>query len=175
MPLICSSVGLLTEWTGSEPPRATSSEPPQSESEAVEGGRARGASGPDRRPARRLATASVRRPLSGEPGQAVADAAAIWRDLLAGRWSLVGHFDADARRFVLARANEGAKRGRVSGLSARQNQACERAAAGYGNKAIGHHLGVSASTVSVLLSRAAAKVGARSRVALIEIWRARGG
>jgi DNA-binding CsgD family transcriptional regulator len=54
-------------------------------------------------------------------------------------------------------------------LSDRERQAASLAALGHGNKQIAYDLGIALSTVSTYLERAAAKLGAQSRVSLIQI------
>jgi DNA-binding NarL/FixJ family response regulator len=58
---------------------------------------------------------------------------------------------------------------RVAKLSDRERQAATLAALGHGNKHIAFDLGIAISTVSKYLERAAAKLGAGSRVSLIQI------
>lgn len=97
-------------------------------------------------------------------------ALAAWRALVDGRWSLVDHFESDGKRYVLAQRNDLAL-GPFELLSERERQVVALAALGHANKMIGYELGISVSTVGVLLSRATRKVGARSRGELIEAWR----
>lgn len=90
-----------------------------------------------------------------------------WRGLVAARWSLVDEFERDGKRFVVARRND------VAGpdtrrLTDRERQVVAYARLGHSNKFIAYELGISPSTIGVLLWRAAAKVGARSRRALLE-------
>jgi DNA-binding NarL/FixJ family response regulator len=59
--------------------------------------------------------------------------------------------------------------GQWSKLSERERQAATLAALGHGNKHIAHDLGIAMSSVSTYLERAATKLGARSRVSLIQI------
>ncbi|MFO0612097.1 MAG: helix-turn-helix transcriptional regulator [Polyangiaceae bacterium] len=97
-----------------------------------------------------------------EPDRAIAS----WRGLVSARWSLVDQFEEGGRRYVVARENSP----RASGprdLTVRERQAVGYASLGHSNKLIAYELGVSASTVGVLLFRAAAKVGAKSRAELI--------
>lgn len=89
----------------------------------------------------------------------------LWRCMVAGRWSLVDEFDHDGRRFVLALPNEVEASG--GGLSKRELQVLEELAKGRSNKEIAYSLGLAVSTVSTLLSRAARKTRARSRVELV--------
>jgi DNA-binding NarL/FixJ family response regulator len=85
----------------------------------------------------------------------------IWRGLVAGRWSLVDHFDRDGRRYVVAHRNElDAPDPRA--LTPRERQVAGYANLGHSNKLIAYELGLSRSTVSVLLGRAMVKLGAQS-------------
>jgi DNA-binding NarL/FixJ family response regulator len=59
--------------------------------------------------------------------------------------------------------------GRQARLSDRERQAARLAALGHGNKHIAYELGVGLSTVSTYLERASTKLGAGSRVSLIQI------
>jgi DNA-binding CsgD family transcriptional regulator len=98
------------------------------------------------------------------------EALGLWRALVAGQWSLVDCFDHDGRRFVVAHRNQMLDgRRRLQALSDRERQAATLAALGHGNKLIAYDLGVSVSTVSMYLARAAAKLGASSRTSLIQI------
>jgi DNA-binding CsgD family transcriptional regulator len=93
------------------------------------------------------------------------EAVAIWRALVAGRWSLVDHFDSDGRRFVVAHRND-ATPPDARGLTLRERQAIAYAAIGHSNKQIAYELGLSASTVAGYLSRARAKLQLQSLAAL---------
>lgn len=89
-----------------------------------------------------------------------------WKGLVAARWSLVDQFDSDGKRYVVARRND-PDTSSPRALSPRERQAVAYARMGHTNKLIAYELGVSASTVGVLLWRAASKLGARSREELI--------
>jgi DNA-binding NarL/FixJ family response regulator len=89
-------------------------------------------------------------------------AARDWRTLVHGEWSMVDHFDADGRRYVLAQSNEPSL-APVELLSQRERQVVALAAIGHANKMIGYELGIAVSTVGVLLGRAARKLGTRTR------------
>jgi DNA-binding CsgD family transcriptional regulator len=95
------------------------------------------------------------------------EAVAAWRALVAGRWSLVDHFDHDSRRFLVARRNDPRAPG-LAGLTLRERQAAGYACLGHSNKLIAYELGLSASTVATYLTRAAAVLGATTRAGLIE-------
>jgi DNA-binding CsgD family transcriptional regulator len=81
-----------------------------------------------------------------------------WRALFAARWSLVDHFESDGKRYVLARRNAPLPRG-LDALTSRERQALGFARLGHSNKLIAYEMGIAASTVAVLLSRAAHKLG----------------
>jgi DNA-binding CsgD family transcriptional regulator len=93
------------------------------------------------------------------------EAVATWQALVAGRWSLVDHFDADGRRFVLAHSNPAAVPD-VRGLTLRERQVLAYAEVGHSNKLIAYELGLSPSTVAEHLSRARLKLALPSGTAL---------
>jgi DNA-binding CsgD family transcriptional regulator len=85
------------------------------------------------------------------------EAVAIWQALVAGRWSLVDHFDSDGRRFVVAHRNDAIPPdGRA--LTVRERQVLAYAALGHSNKQIGYDLGLATSTVAWHLARARSKL-----------------
>ena len=71
----------------------------------------------------------------------------------------------------LAAAGRNPEQGQLPPLSRREREAVSRAALGETNKVIAFELGVSASTVGVLLHRAARKLGVRTRAELVERFR----
>lgn len=85
-----------------------------------------------------------------------------WRSLVAGKWTLVDELDHDGRRYILARQNEPRAPG-PEALSEREKQVIGFAKLGHHNKLIAYELGIAASTVRVLMSRAASKLGVRTR------------
>ncbi len=95
-----------------------------------------------------------------------------WRALVDARWSLVDHFERDGKRYVIAHRNDPAI-APFALLSRRERQVVAIASLGHANKMIGYELGISASTVSVLLGRAARKLGVQSRAALVDAYNAR--
>jgi DNA-binding NarL/FixJ family response regulator len=97
------------------------------------------------------------------------EATAIWHALAAGRWSLTDHFDHDGRRYLVARRNEPEARA-WQNLTTRERQVVAYAAMGHSNKHIAYELGLAPSSIAICLSRAARKVGARSRVELIAAY-----
>jgi DNA-binding CsgD family transcriptional regulator len=97
-------------------------------------------------------------------------ACALWRTMVRGEWSLVDWLDHDGKRFLLVQDN------RILGeepraLTEREHQVVACAAMGHSNKLIAYDLGLSTGTVSVLLGRAAKKLGVSGRVALIRALR----
>jgi DNA-binding CsgD family transcriptional regulator len=98
-------------------------------------------------------------------------AAAIssWKGLVASRWSLIDEFETGGKRYVVAQRNDVRLQG-LSALTDREIQAVAQAALGNNNKLIAYALGVTASTVSVLLHRAARKLGTTTRRELIAAY-----
>lgn len=96
--------------------------------------------------------------------RADADAATqLWRPLVRSRWSLMDDFDSDGRRFILAVENSPPTRPPRRDLSEREHQVLTQAHLGHADKAIAYELGLSHSTVRVLLHRAMKKLGAATR------------
>lgn len=84
--------------------------------------------------------------------------------LEATSWSLLTEFVVDGKRFVVACCPELDATAR---LTPREREVVALAEAGESNKAISYRLGISQSTVGVLLWRAASKLGVRTRAALV--------
>lgn len=101
---------------------------------------------------------------SREPERAVEE----WKGLVAGRWTLLDHFENDGRRYVLARRNEPGG-SPLEKLTPRERQIVGYLALGHAYKLIAYELGISASTVGALVWRAARKLGAASRDELLRI------
>jgi len=93
-----------------------------------------------------------------EPERAVEE----WKGLVAGRWTLLDHFESDGRRYVLARRNEPGG-SPLDKLTARERQVLGYLALGHSQKLIAYELGISPSTVGALVWRAARKLGVSSR------------
>ncbi len=91
-----------------------------------------------------------------------------WRGLVAARWSIVDRFEHDGKRFLLAQENAPVSPSRRE-LSERERQALAYAKLGHSNKLIAYELGISASTVGVLLWRAANKLGTKTREELLRV------
>jgi DNA-binding CsgD family transcriptional regulator len=92
-----------------------------------------------------------------------------WKGLVAARWTLLGHFVADGKRYLVARRNQAPREG-VPGLTPREREATAHAALGQTNKIIGWEMGVSPETVGVFLHRAARKLGVENRAELIAAY-----
>lgn len=90
-----------------------------------------------------------------------AEALALWRGLVDGRWALVDRFEYDGRRYLVARRNE------HEALSPRERQVVAHVVMGRGNKFVAHALGVSTSSVATHLAAAMRKLGVRSRAELV--------
>jgi DNA-binding CsgD family transcriptional regulator len=97
-------------------------------------------------------------------------ASELWHAMVAGRWTLVDQFESDGKRYVVARVNE-AFENRLETLSARERQVADFTAMGHPSKLIAYELGLSDSTVRVLLMRAYAKLGVRGRADFLRAWR----
>jgi DNA-binding CsgD family transcriptional regulator len=97
----------------------------------------------------------------------------LWRALSAGRWSVQQEFDSDGRRFIVARPNSPAPPTQAS-LTTRESQVAVLVSLGHSNKVIAYELGVGASTVSTHVTALSQKLGAKSRIELIRLLRARG-
>jgi len=81
--------------------------------------------------------------------------------LTSGRWTLVETYERDGEVYILARKS--ASRVQSRRMSTREHQAVGLATTGVSNKEIAFEMGISASTVGVLLHRAARKLGCRNR------------
>jgi DNA-binding NarL/FixJ family response regulator len=93
------------------------------------------------------------------------DALGAWEALVAGRWSLVDRFESDGRRFVVAVPNDPAHAD-PRGLTPREHQVATFVGLGHASKQIAYTLGLSTASVTTHASRAAAKLGMRSRAEL---------
>jgi len=92
-----------------------------------------------------------------------------WRGLVAGRWSLVEHFDTDGRRFLLARKNDPDVKA-IAGLSKRECQVLSLRARGISLKLIAYDLGLSVPSVSRSLRTGMAKLGVASEAELVTLF-----
>jgi len=90
----------------------------------------------------------------------------LWQGLLAGRWSLVEHFDSDGRRFMLARRNDPGIPDPTA-LTRRQRQVVFYVSLGLSNKETAYALGLAENTVSAHLASGLARLHIKSRAELI--------
>jgi DNA-binding CsgD family transcriptional regulator len=93
-----------------------------------------------------------------------------WKALVEARWTLIDSFERDGKRFVLAERNEIEMSGPRS-LTLRERQVLGCASLGQSNKEIAYALGLSPSTVRVLMARAAHKLGAGGRADAVKRFR----
>jgi DNA-binding CsgD family transcriptional regulator len=100
----------------------------------------------------------------------VGKALEIWKGLVAGRWSLVDHFDTDGKRFLLAMKNTPNVDKRAD-LTPRERRACALVAMGHRDKEVAYMLGISTASVSASLHRARRKLAVSSRAELVSLWR----
>lgn len=97
-----------------------------------------------------------------------AGAIEMWPALVSGRWSLVDRFDREGRRYFVARPNEpGLQDPRA--LSPRERVIVHLAALGKPIKLVAYELGLGESTISTHLGSALRKLGAKSRVDLVQL------
>jgi DNA-binding CsgD family transcriptional regulator len=89
-----------------------------------------------------------------------------WGPLTRARWTLVDSFERAGARYVVARENQSSIGG-LESLTERERQAVAYLAISQSTKETAYALGIADATVRVLLSRAAAKLGVRSRSALL--------
>jgi DNA-binding CsgD family transcriptional regulator len=90
------------------------------------------------------------------------EAVALWEALVAGRWSVVEHFERDGKRYYLAHRND-PELAPDRALTAREQQVLAYAELGHSNKLIAYSLGLTTSTVSTLLTSARSKLGLRAK------------
>ncbi len=88
-----------------------------------------------------------------------------WPALLEGRWSLVDHFEADGRRFVVALRND-PEHPDPRGLSQRERQVADCLGRGQNLQATAYTLGLSPSAIVKAADQAQRKLGLGSRVEL---------
>jgi DNA-binding CsgD family transcriptional regulator len=90
-----------------------------------------------------------------------------WSPLTRARWTLVDSYERNGHRHVVARENQA----RISGLDAltdRERQVVAYLATGHSTKETAYALGISDTTVRVLVARAIARLGVTTRRALLE-------
>lgn len=108
----------------------------------------------------------ARTSLRQQPGRALA----LWKGLVSARWTLVEEFDSHGSRYVVARENAPEPK-RVTFLTLTENSVVSYASRGFSTKEIAYTLGISATTVRVLLMRAARRCGVRSREELAQLYK----
>lgn len=86
------------------------------------------------------------------------------------RWAVIADFVSCGERYLVVRETSNA-RVNIRPLTAREREIVMRMAAGATPKAIAYELGLSDSTVRVLMGRARAKLGLETRAALLEALR----
>jgi DNA-binding CsgD family transcriptional regulator len=96
----------------------------------------------------------------------------IWKGLVAGRWSLVDHFDTDGKRFLLAVKNT-PRVDRRADLTPRERRVCTLVAMGHRDKEISYLLGLSLGSITASLHRARVKLDVKSRAELVTAWKKR--
>jgi DNA-binding NarL/FixJ family response regulator len=100
----------------------------------------------------------------GEP----AGATHLWKELVAGRWSIVSHVRARRDRILLAHRNDpGAPDPR--GLSPRERAIVDMVLTGASSKRVAYALGLAAPTVASHLSRALRKLNLADRMELLRL------
>jgi len=123
-----------------------------------------------------------RRPAPGADGSPVsavvrsgspADAAEVWRALLAGHWCAVDHRDRDGKRLVLVVANLVDANAPLA-LAAHEREVLVKTAAGYPLKEVAYELGLGSSTVSALLRSALRKFRLASSSEAVRLFSAKG-
>ena len=98
----------------------------------------------------------------------------VWKGLVAGRWSLVDHFDTDGKRLLLAIKNSATVDKRAD-LTARERRVCALVAMGHRDKEIAYMLGLTLASITASMHRARRKLGVRSRTELANAWRSKAG
>jgi DNA-binding NarL/FixJ family response regulator len=96
------------------------------------------------------------------------DALDDWQALIAGRYSVVLRDDNDGKRYYLLVRNAAITEPHAR-FTTREIDVLRMAARGFTGKGITYGLGLAPSSVSTALASAAAKVGLRSRHALVEV------
>jgi len=99
-------------------------------------------------------------------------ALSLWRGLVSARWTLIDRFQSNGTRYVVARHNPSCSSGRVE-LTPAEQAVVAYTARNYSTKETAYALGISDSTVRVLLMRAARRLGARNREELLDMERRR--
>jgi DNA-binding NarL/FixJ family response regulator len=97
------------------------------------------------------------------------EATALWRALVAGRWTLVERIDRDGKRFLVARANPpGAKE--PLALTLPERRVAALLAMSHSQKLISYELDLAPATVSQIARSALKKLGVSSRGELVRLF-----
>jgi DNA-binding NarL/FixJ family response regulator len=100
-------------------------------------------------------------------GRQSPDALETWNALISGSWGLVERIDSDGKRYYVIVDTPRAPRLRA--LTALEAEIVEKSARGLSGKAVAYSLGVSESTVSHSLTKAAFKLGVPGRTELVAL------
>lgn len=96
------------------------------------------------------------------------EAVALWRGLVAGRWSIIDVTDTDARRYWVARRNEPAIAEDLR-LTRRESQVVAMAAMGLSDEMVAYSLGLAEATTRTHLRRGMKKLGVQHRAELMAL------
>jgi DNA-binding CsgD family transcriptional regulator len=96
-----------------------------------------------------------------------ADAIEAWHPLTGARWTLLESFEENGRRYMVARENQ-SQLEPFAMLTDRERQVVVHAGLGMSTRQIAYSLGISEATVRVLMSRAAIRMGVRTRKELLD-------
>ena len=94
----------------------------------------------------------------------------LWKGLVASRWTLIDSFDAQGNKYIVARENVPHTHG-LSQLTLTERCVVTYAARGFSDKEIAYTLGISDSTVRVLVMRSVRRCGLRDRDELLSYAR----
>ncbi len=108
------------------------------------------------------ATCAIERARGRMRRNAPDEAIAMWRGLVSARWTLVDHFERSGKRYVVAQRNEAGGHG-PEALTPRERQVVSFVVLGHTTKHIAYELGLSDTTVRVLIARAHRKLGTTKR------------
>ncbi len=111
-----------------------------------------------------VAIARARRDAARDPMAGLA----FWTAMVDGRWTLVERFDADGKRYLVAKRNDPRGVAHVL-LHPKERAVLERAALGGSLRHVAYELGLPVSSVSETLARAMKKLGVRSRAELVDL------
>jgi DNA-binding CsgD family transcriptional regulator len=95
----------------------------------------------------------------------------LWKGLVSARWTLVDRFESDGKKYVVACENLPHAAAGFSMLTPTERSVVSYAVRGLSTKEIAYTLGISPTTVRILLMRAARRIGARSREGLLDLAR----